>query len=122
MQFPNLILIYVDDPLKSAQFYEQLFGCQPAAVFPTYAAFQFPNGLNFGLWSSKAQNFVSDGKGHRSELAFMVPNEDLVRAMRNRWHDAGVTIEQDLHLAVFGLTFVAQDLDGHRIRVCMPDD
>ena len=32
-----------------------------------------------------------------------------------------VAIEQALHVAVFGLTFVATDPDGHRIRVCMPD-
>lgn len=32
-----------------------------------------------------------------------------------------VIIEQPLHEAVFGLTFVASDPDGHRLRVCTPD-
>lgn len=62
-----------------------------------------------------------EGKGHRSELAFMVPNEEQVHALRNDWKKFGVKIEQDLHEAAFGLTFVALDPNGHRIRVCMPD-
>lgn len=51
----------------------------------------------------------------------MVEDEQRVRELRNQWGKFGVTIEQDLHEAVFGLTFVALDPDGHRIRVCMPD-
>lgn len=35
--------------------------------------------------------------------------------------ELGVVIEQDLQEAVFGLTFVALDPDGHCIRVCMAD-
>lgn len=118
---PNLILLYVDDPIRSAAFYEKLFGTAPAAVFPTYAAFAFDNGMNLGLWSTKARDFRSGGTGHRSEIAFMVPAESEVCALHDKWVAAGVEIEQELHEAVFGLTFVATDPDGHRIRVCMPD-
>lgn len=121
MPIPNLLLLYVDNPEVSTRFYETLFGQAPAAAFPTYVAFAFPNGLNIGLWSSKAKNFVSGGSGHRSEIAFMVEDEDQVRTLHQRWRQSGVTIEQELHEAVFGLTFVALDPDGHRIRVCLPD-
>jgi hypothetical protein len=51
----------------------------------------------------------------------MIEGEQAVRDLRQKWGEQGVTIEQDLHEAVFGLTFVALDPDGHRIRVCMPD-
>lgn len=118
---PNLLLLYVDDPLASAAFYERLFQIAPAARVPTYAAFSFPSGLTVGLWSTRARNFVSGGAGHRAELAFMVPDSDGVRRLHDRWREAGVTIEQPLHQAVFGLTFVATDPDGHRLRVCTPD-
>jgi len=121
MPTPNLVLLYVEDPVKSAAFYETLFETAPAAVFPTYAAFEFENGTSLGLWSTNARDFVSGGSGHRSEIAFMVPAEDDVRALHDRWSEAGIAIEQTLHEAVFGLTFVANDPDGHRIRVCMPD-
>ncbi len=121
MATPNLILLYVEDPTTSAAFYEKLFETGPEASFPTYASFSFPNGLSVGLWSTQAKDFASGGSGHRSELAFMVPDDGAVRRLHDRWVDAGVTIEQPLHDAVFGLTFVATDPDGHRIRVCTPD-
>jgi predicted enzyme related to lactoylglutathione lyase len=121
MPTPNLVLLYVEDPAKSAAFYETLFETAPTAVFPTYAAFDFENGNSLGLWSTAARDFVSGGSGHRSEIAFMVPAEDEVRALHDRWSEAGIAIEQALHDAVFGLTFVAIDPDGHRIRVCLPD-
>ena len=121
MTTPNLILLYVNDPLASAAFYENLFELPPVARFPTYVAFTFPNGLSVGLWSTQAKNFVSGGSGHRSELAFMVPDDEAIRRLQERWAAAGAAIEQPLHQAVFGLTFVATDPDGHRIRVCRPD-
>ncbi|NBJ13005.1 VOC family protein [Microvirga arsenatis] len=121
MLIPNLILLYVDNPERSAAFYERLFAAPPAAVLPTYVAFEFENGLTFSLWSTSAKNFVSGGSGHRSEIAFMVPEDQMVRELHERWRQDGVTLEQPLHEAVFGLTFVAVDPDGHRIRVCTPD-
>lgn len=121
MLTPNLLLFYVKNPLESAVFYENIFSRKPLASFPTYVAFSFENGLMFSLWSMQAEDFASGGSGHRSELAFMVDDEDMVRELRSRWGELGVTIEQDLQEAVFGLTFVALDPDGHRIRVCMPD-
>jgi predicted enzyme related to lactoylglutathione lyase len=121
MLTPNLLLFYVKNPTESAIFYEKIFNIAPVVSFPTYVAFTFTEGFTFSLWSTQAKNFSSEGQGHRSELAFMVPNEDQVRALRKTWKKQGVQIEQDLHEAVFGLTFVALDPDGHRIRVCMPD-
>lgn len=121
MLTPNLLLFYVQSPMESAAFYEKIFKIKPVASFPTYVAFSFTNGLIFSLWSTQATNFVSGGQGHRSELAFIVQNEDQVRALRNSWKELDVQIEQDLHEAAFGLTFVALDPDGHRIRVCIPD-
>ena len=118
---PNLLLFYVQDTQKSAAFYEKLFNMKPVASFATYVAFSFSNGFTFSLWSMQASDFISGGQGHRSELVFMVSDEDHVRALRHSWGNIHVKIEQDLHEAVFGLTFVALDPDGHRIRVCMPD-
>jgi hypothetical protein len=66
-------------------------------------------------------SIISGGVGHRCELSFMVEDEQIVRGLRKKWGEFGVVIEQDLHEAVFGLTFVALDPDGHRIRVCIPD-
>lgn len=121
MRTPNLLLFYVNNPLESALFYETIFSRKPVASFPSYVAFTFDNGFTFSLWSTQAANFISGGSGHRSELSFMVDDETSVRKLREEWGECGIVIEQDLHEAVFGLTFVALDPDGHRIRVCMPD-
>lgn len=121
MPTPNLFILYVKDPVASGGFYETLFKTAPVSTFPTYVAFEFENGLNLGLWSTQARDFVSGGSGHRSEIALMVPDDEQVRNLHDDWVKAGVTIEQPLHEAVFGLTFVASDPDGHRIRVCTPD-
>lgn len=122
MLVPNLFILYVKDPLKSAEFYEKIFEVKPVDAFPTWVAFTFDNGLNFALWSLTAKDFKSGGEGHRCEMSFMVKNEDEVRRLCQLWGELGVTIEQDVHKAVFGETFVALDPDGHRIRVCIPDN
>lgn len=121
MLTPNLMLLYVDDPEKSALFYAKLLAQAPTMVLPTYAAFEFENGLALALWSVRAKDFVSGGSGHRSEIALMVDEPETVRKMYARWQAEDVTIEQPIDEAVFGLTFVALDPDGHRIRVCLPD-
>ena len=121
MLAPNLLIIYVTDPLKSAAFYEKIFERKSVTAFPTYVAFAFENGLSVALWSLTAKDFVSSGSGNRSELAFMVPDALEVERLHSLWSGVGVHIEQGLFEAVFGLTFVALDPDGHRIRVCIPD-
>ncbi|WEX89556.1 hypothetical protein PZN02_003461 [Sinorhizobium garamanticum] len=52
----------------------------------------------------------------------MVENDAAVERLYDAWRRVGVTIEQKLMTAVFGRTFVALDPDGHRFRVCTPDD
>ncbi|MFJ6324658.1 MULTISPECIES: VOC family protein [unclassified Rhizobium] len=121
MTTPNLMLLYVEDPTRSSQFYEKLLGKAPLASFPTYAAFEFANGLNLGLWSVNATAFVSSGTGHRSELAFIVADDAAVDRLYETWRNAGISIEQEPSVANFGRTFVALDPDGHRLRVCTPD-
>ena len=121
MPTPNLVMLYVADPLRSAPFYEKLLGQKPVASFPTYVAFAFDNGFNLGLWSTTAPNFVSAGTGNRSELAFMIDDDATVDRMHDDWVAASATIEQAPMKAVFGRTFVALDPDGHRIRVISPN-
>ena len=121
MTTPNLVILYVEDPVRSAAFYEQVLGQPPIGTFPNYIAFRFGNGLHLGLWSIYARNFVSSGAGHRFELSVMVDNEAEVDHLHEAWKTAGVTIEQPPEDAVFGRTFVALDPDGHRLRICIPD-
>ncbi|MDR2307940.1 MAG: VOC family protein [Paucimonas sp.] len=118
---PNLFVLYVADPTVSSAFYERLLGRAPLRSFPTFVAFAFNDHLHLGLWSEQAPNFHSGGTGQRMEFGFMVDSEAEVEALHARWQALGVRIEQPLARAVFGLTFVALDPDGHRLRVCLPD-
>ncbi|WP_419735707.1 VOC family protein [Pseudomonas sp. COR18] len=121
MNHPNLFLLYVQDPQKSRVFYEDLLGIPPEAAFPNYVSFSLKSGVALGLWSTSAQDFQSGGSGHRSEVAFLAETHAQVEALQQQWIDLGVVVEQPLHHAAFGPTFVALDPDGHRLRVCLPD-
>jgi hypothetical protein len=120
MTAPNLIILYVKYPVQSGKFYQKLLGRKPEG-FPTYQCIELGGGILLGLWSTQAKDFVSSGKGHRSEIAFQVINEAEVVELYESWKALGVEIEQDMHMAAFGKTFVALDPDGHRIRVNIPD-
>lgn len=119
MSDPNLIVLYVDDPAASAQFYRELLDRDPLEAFPTYVAFSLGGGFTLGLWSTKRVQPPPPTSGNRTELAFMVESEAAVHALHRQWCERGVTIELAPHQEVFGLNFVALDPDGHRIRVCL---
>lgn len=121
MVSPNLVLLYVEDPHKSQQFYRKLLNREPASAFPTFVAFYLDGGWTLGLWASSRIEPTPPKNGNRSEIAFMVPDEQAVRALHREWVASGVTIEREPYTDVFGLTFVALDPDGHRIRACTPD-
>ena len=121
MPNPNLILLYVRDSAKSADFYQDLLGRKPAATFPTFVSFSLNGGFTLGLWSMQTVNPAPSETGSRSELAFMVEDNDAVDALYADWRKRGLTIALELTTAVFGRTFVALDPDGHRLRVCTPD-
>ena len=121
MNHPNLLILYVADTARSRAFYEQLLEKAPTSNFPSFVSFELANQLHLGLWSEQAPNFNSAGTGQRMEVGYLVETETLVDATYQRWQALGITIEQPLARAVFGLTFVALDPDGHRLRVCMPD-
>jgi predicted enzyme related to lactoylglutathione lyase len=117
---PSLAILYVADSLASAEFYKKLLDREPAAAFPTYAAFAFDNGLMLGLWSKSIAPPPS-ASGNRSELAFVVEDAAAVEAVYAEWKKKGVPIGQEPVDLVFGRTFVGLDPDGHRLRVCIAD-
>ena len=121
MANPNLILLYVKDPAKSAAFYKELLGREPSASFPTYVAFALDGGLALGLWSTQRIKPQPPENGNRTELAFMVEDAAAVEGLYSDWSKRGIAIEQQPTTDVFGRTFVALDPDGHRLRVCTPD-
>lgn len=116
MLTPHLgfVLLFVTNPPKSAEFYQQLFGLKPVEISPTFAMFPLANGTMLGLWSKyTAEPLVSVPAG-AMDLCFPV---DDVDAMYEQLGAKQVTIVQKPTDMDFGRTFVLLDPDGHRIRI-----
>ncbi|WP_337270630.1 VOC family protein [Oryzifoliimicrobium ureilyticus] len=121
MLSPNLILLYVRDPLASAEFYGKIFGSEPVAVSENFIAFSFDNGVTLGLWRQSKVVPQPSAIGYRGEVAFMVPGSEGVEARYREWQSLGLPFAQELTRMDFGPTFVVLDPDGHRLRVCEPE-
>ena len=120
MPTPNFIIIYVDNPPASADFYAGLLGQLAAETSPTFALFALPSGLMLGLWSRHAVEPAATAAGGGAEIAFTVASAAAVDAAYGDWSGRGLKILQPLTNMDFGRTFVALDPDGHRLRVFAP--
>lgn len=116
---PNFIILYVDSPAKSAAFYADLLGRAPVESSPTFVMFALESGVMLGLWARHTVVPVAQTAGG-SELAFTVDNRAAVDAMHADWRKRGLSIAQAPVEMDFGMTFVALDPDGHRLRVFAP--
>lgn len=116
----NYVLLYVDSPAASATFYADLLGKPPIDVSPTFALFAMNAGLMLGLWSKPGVEPKPVGVAGGSEIAIKVADADAVRATHADWRNRGLPIAQAPTAMDFGITFVALDPDGHRLRVFAP--
>ncbi|MBV8047751.1 MAG: VOC family protein [Paludibacterium sp.] len=120
MAQPNYVLLYVDNPAQSAAFYRWLLDRQPVESSPTFALFVLDSGVKLGLWSKHTVEPAATAAGGGGELAFSVADDDAVRALFAAWRAKDLPILQPLTEMDFGYTFVAEDPDGHRLRVFAP--
>jgi catechol 2,3-dioxygenase-like lactoylglutathione lyase family enzyme len=121
MTDPNFIILYVDNPSVSADFYADLLGKTPVESSPTFAMFILESGLKLGLWSRHTVEPASPAAaGGGGELAFPVANNDTVHSLFADWVKRGLEIIQRPTEMDFGFTFVALGPDGHRLRVFTP--
>ena len=121
MTSPDFFILYVDQPLASAQFYAGLLGREAIEASPTFAMFALDSGVMLGLWSRHTVQPAATGSGAASELAFALPDRDAVSATYAAWLERRLVIAQDPVELDFGYTFVALDPDGHRLRVFAPN-
>ena len=121
MMNPNMIVLYVDDTIKSRAFYSDLFQRQPVEASDGFSAFALDSGLMLGLWSRNAVKPAAAAGSATSELVFPVADTRAVQAVHDDWHERGLVIAQKPTAMEFGHNFVALDPDGHRLRVmCEP--
>jgi predicted enzyme related to lactoylglutathione lyase len=117
MPNPNFMILYVDSPSASGDFYAALLGCKPVEASPTFVLFALESGLMLGLWSRHTVQPAASASGGGAELAFTVESADAVDVTYMDWKKRGLTILQGPTTMDFGRTFVALDPDDHRLRV-----
>ena len=112
----HYFLLYVDSPATSANFYSRLLGKPPVELNPTFALFILDSGVKLGLWSRHTVEPAATITGGGGEVGFSLPDNAAIDALHAQWVERGATIIQSPTTLDFGYTFVAEDLDGHRLR------
>lgn len=117
---PNLQLIYVSDIERSSNFYKTLFNAEPVFSSPRYVAFAVDGKALFAIWTGGTKPDVAAPRF--SEIGIMLPSNEDVDCLFEEWRkNPDIKIVKEPHTEVFGRTFLAEDPDGHIIRVCPLD-
>lgn len=117
MTHPDFTILFVDNPLKSADFYQSLFGAAPVEKSPTFVMFVLNKGVKLGLWSRHTAEPRVTGVSGGSEICFLQDTATDVDKTYADWAARGLTVLQTPVEMDFGYTFVMTDPDGHRLRV-----
>ena len=113
-------LLYVEDPLKSAEFYEKLLRAKPVEASPGFAMFALTAPTMLGLWRRADVLPKASAPAGSNEVGFQVDSKDEVDQFFAMSEKLGVTILQKPETMDFGYTFTIADPDGHRLRVFAP--
>lgn len=120
MALPHFVLLYVDEPQKSAAFYARLLDREPLDSSPNFVMFELAPGLRLGLWARRDVAPAPRDPSDTGELAMVVATSEEVEALCADRKRKGAAILQEPVIKDFGLTFLAADPDGHRLRVFCP--
>jgi catechol 2,3-dioxygenase-like lactoylglutathione lyase family enzyme len=120
MSAPSFLILYVKDLPRSVEFYKSLLGLAPVDQSPGFALFVLPNGLKFGLWLTGTVEPEVEAAGGGAEYCFDLSGEAELTASFEAARSAGLSIAQSPTLMSFGLTYVLEDPDHHRIRYYVP--
>ena len=107
---------------KRQNFYSRLLDKPPVELNPTFALFILDNGVKLGLWSRHTVEPAATLTGGGAEVGLSLADKTTVDTLHAQWSARGATIIQSPTDLDFGYTFVAEDLDGHRLRAfCLHD-
>lgn len=113
----NFILLHVANESASAAFYSDALGIPIIEQKPGFAMLPLTDTVMLGLWQRDTVAPASSVQSGASEIGLGVADAAAVEALHEAWQARGVTILQAPTIAPFGTNFVAQDHDGHRLRV-----
>ena len=110
-------LLYVEDPLKSADFYEKLLRAKPVEASPGFAMFALSPPTMLGLWKRADVLPKVTAPTGSNELSFHVDSVAIVEQFFESAKQIGARVLQEPTQMDFGHTFTVADPDGHRLRV-----
>ncbi|WP_299203189.1 VOC family protein [uncultured Amphritea sp.] len=116
----NFIILYVENPSRSVEFYSAILEKSPVENSPHFALFVLDSGMKFGLWQQQDVQPAVEELGISGEIAFPLPDKAAVGNTYSDWKDRGLKMIQEPTAMEFGYTFVALDPDGNRLRVFSP--
>lgn len=116
----SFLLLHVADHAASATFYNDLLGIPIVEQKPDISILPLRDGVMLGLWATETVEPRSSGQSGASEIAFAVADRAAVETLHADWAGRGVMVLQTPTAMSFGMTFVAADPDGHRLRVFAP--
>lgn len=119
MPDPNFILLYVENPARSASFYARILGRDPVESSATFVLFKLDSGGMLGLWGRLGVEPPATNPGG-GELAFALKDDVAIDRLHAEWSGLGIPVIQPPTRMDFGYTFTATDPDGHRLRVFSP--
>jgi len=114
------IILYVTDPIASAEFYTQALGLTAQYATPGFAMLNFASGVDLGLWRRDAVVPAAANAPGAMEVAVAVPDAASLHALHDDCLRRGTPITQDMVELGFGTAFSVADPDGHRIRFFVP--
>ena len=111
------VILYVKDINISKSFYTELLGQSPKELSPTFISYELNSGMVLELWQLDKVHPAASFTGASSEICIVLPDKDSLNSLYEEWRSRGIKFAYPPTQAVFGLTFVALDPDGHRLRV-----
>lgn len=118
---PNSIILYVNDVVKSTEFYANILESIPVEQFSEFSVFALSDNFILGLQAKSGIAPKPQPQFGGFELCMSdITNQD-VDTIYLKWYELGIKIIMKPTMLEFGYTFVAVDPDGHRLRICATD-
>lgn len=118
---PNSIILYVNDVVKSTEFYSGILESAPVEQYHEFSVFVLSENFILGLQAKSGIDPEPQPQFGGFELCMSDTTNQDVDTVYLKWRELNVKIIMKPTMLDFGYTFVAVDPDGHRLRVCATD-
>lgn len=116
----TFVILYVEHPATSVEFYTLVLGRPPVEQSPTFAMFVLGAGIMLGLWVRSGVSPAATLTGGGAEVAIVLADRAAVDARHQAWHTQGLPVLEAPTALDFGYAFTGADPDGHRVRFFAP--